>query len=403
MSDYDYDYDYDYDPYVIDQIDNLDGTITNYYSDGSSDVTGTADTGDSSDGGDYTSGDAEVNADTGNVTYTYGDGSTMTVDKDGNPISSTNTRGEIVTSTDRTGKVTVTAAGKENPSLLGAASNLFNKAVDKIQNSNFLKNAFTSTDANGRVTVNPAAAGIGAIIGMLNRRTGEEGTRGLKDPVEAKSATRQQLVNPVGAATGQGQDYFTPMSYAGAAPTQQTTTTGGGIAGLNPGTARPANAPANPSAAPVTSLSGNAGMQAPASSQDINRLMSLYNQYNPQPVQAAGGGMMSLYEQDTPVDMFAQGGISTLGSYTHAAGGRMLKGPGDGMSDDIPASIAGKQPARLATDEFVIPADVVSHLGNGSSDAGAKVLYDMMAEVRRARTGRKAQGKQINPHKFMPS
>ena len=96
----------------------------------------------------------------------------------------------------------------------------------------------------------------------------------------------------------------------------------------------------------------------------------------------------------------AAGGLSHLGSYSD--GGRMLKGPGDGMSDDIPATIAGKQPARLANDEFVVPADVVSHLGNGSSDAGAKRLYAMMDRVRQARTGTKKQGKQINPDKYLP-
>jgi hypothetical protein len=94
----------------------------------------------------------------------------------------------------------------------------------------------------------------------------------------------------------------------------------------------------------------------------------------------------------------AQGGH--LGGYSD--GGRMLKGPGDGMSDDIPASIAGRQPARLANEEFVIPADVVSHLGNGSSESGAKVLYEMMDRVRKARTGHTKQGKQINPQKLMP-
>lgn len=96
---------------------------------------------------------------------------------------------------------------------------------------------------------------------------------------------------------------------------------------------------------------------------------------------------------------FAGGGIANLGGYSD--GGRMLKGPGDGMSDNIPATIAGKQPARLANEEFVIPADVVSHLGNGSSDAGAKALYKMMDRVRQARTGKKAQGKQINPEKYL--
>jgi len=87
-----------------------------------------------------------------------------------------------------------------------------------------------------------------------------------------------------------------------------------------------------------------------------------------------------------------------------AAGGmapRFLSGGGDGMSDSIPANIGGKQEARLADGEFVIPADVVSHLGNGSSKAGAKQLYSMMDKVRTARTGRKSQGKQINPRKYL--
>jgi hypothetical protein len=97
----------------------------------------------------------------------------------------------------------------------------------------------------------------------------------------------------------------------------------------------------------------------------------------------------------------ASGGIASLGSYSD--GGRLLKGPGDGMSDSIPASIGNKQPARLGDGEFVVPADVVSHLGNGSTDAGAKQLYKMMDKVRQARTGRKSQGKQINPRKYMPA
>ena len=97
----------------------------------------------------------------------------------------------------------------------------------------------------------------------------------------------------------------------------------------------------------------------------------------------------------------ASGGISDLGAYSD--GGRMLQGPGDGMSDSIPGMIANKRPARLAEGEFVVPADVVSHLGNGSTDAGAKQLYAMMNKVRQARTGSKKQGKQINPRQFMPA
>jgi len=86
-----------------------------------------------------------------------------------------------------------------------------------------------------------------------------------------------------------------------------------------------------------------------------------------------------------------------------AAKGGYLDGAGDGMSDSIPGTIEGKQPARLADGEFVVPADVVSHLGNGSSKAGAKNLYAMMNKVRKARTGNPKQGKQINPNKYMPA
>jgi hypothetical protein len=98
-------------------------------------------------------------------------------------------------------------------------------------------------------------------------------------------------------------------------------------------------------------------------------------------------------------------GVAELGSLPYATGGmasgRYLRGGGDGMSDSIPATINGKQPARLADGEFVIPADVVSHLGNGSSDAGAKRLYKMMDKVRIARTGKKKQAPAVKPEKYM--
>jgi len=88
-----------------------------------------------------------------------------------------------------------------------------------------------------------------------------------------------------------------------------------------------------------------------------------------------------------------------------AVGGYLNGGAlkGDGMSDDIPAMIDGSQKAALSQGEFVVPADVVSHLGNGSSDAGSKQLYGMMDKIRKARTGTEKQGKQINPERFMPS
>jgi len=113
----------------------------------------------------------------------------------------------------------------------------------------------------------------------------------------------------------------------------------------------------------------------------------------------ASPALKGLGDIGKPTAMMAAGGA--LGGYSD--GGHLLKGPGDGMSDNIPATINRKQPARLADGEFVVPADVVSHLGNGSTDAGAKKLYAMLNKVRTARTGRKAQGRQINPNKFMPA
>ena len=99
----------------------------------------------------------------------------------------------------------------------------------------------------------------------------------------------------------------------------------------------------------------------------------------------------------------ASGGLANLGG-TYKAGGKLLRGPGDGMSDSIPAVIGGHKPQRaaLADGEFVIPADVVSHLGNGSTEAGSRKLYAMMDKIRHARTGRKKQAPAIKAERFMP-
>jgi len=94
---------------------------------------------------------------------------------------------------------------------------------------------------------------------------------------------------------------------------------------------------------------------------------------------AARGGLMG----------YAAGGLGSLGGYSD--GGRLLRGPGDGVSDSIPASIGNRQPARLADGEFVVPARIVSELGNGSTEAGARRLYQMMDRVQNAR--RKSIGK----------
>jgi len=128
------------------------------------------------------------------------------------------------------------------------------------------------------------------------------------------------------------------------------------------------------------------------------------------------GGIRDLYgTPDNPATMssglggFGLGRLNDLASeqaMTQAqtlgyADGGYLDGKGDGMSDSIPATIEGKQPARLADGEFVIPADVVSHLGNGSSKAGSKRLYAMLDKVRQARTGNKKQGKEIKAEKYL--
>jgi len=129
-----------------------------------------------------------------------------------------------------------------------------------------------------------------------------------------------------------------------------------------------------------------------------------YNTVNQPAMGAALGGYRfdpNTDRYETSSQQMAAGGMTSLGGYSD--GGRMLKGPGDGMSDSIPGVIGSKQPARLADGEFVVPADVVSHLGNGSTDAGAKRLYAMMDKVRKARTGNKKQGKQIKAEKYLPA
>lgn len=103
-------------------------------------------------------------------------------------------------------------------------------------------------------------------------------------------------------------------------------------------------------------------------------------------------------------DTAARGGVAHLGDYSD--GGRLLKGPGDGVSDNIPATIGGKQPARLADGEFVVPARIVSELGNGSTEAGAKRLYAMMDRVQKARKktiGKGKIAKDSKSSKYLPA
>ena len=105
----------------------------------------------------------------------------------------------------------------------------------------------------------------------------------------------------------------------------------------------------------------------------------------------AGGGSVHM----------ASGGISNLGAYSD--GGQFLRGPGDGVSDDIPAKIGDTQEARLADGEFVLPARIVSEIGNGSSEAGAQKLYAMMERIKKARSATDNIAADTNVDKYLPT
>lgn len=125
----------------------------------------------------------------------------------------------------------------------------------------------------------------------------------------------------------------------------------------------------------------------------------------PSPVINQQGGIANATPQNPngpapeapPPQQFAKGG-----GIESVANSRYLRGESDGMADKIPTKIDNKDPAALSHGEFVIPADVVSHLGNGNSEAGAKVLEEMMERVRKERTGNPEQGKRINPEQIIP-
>jgi hypothetical protein len=110
-----------------------------------------------------------------------------------------------------------------------------------------------------------------------------------------------------------------------------------------------------------------------------------------------------LTAEDIKSQNLAGGGLAGLNAFKAGGSLRFLKGPGHGMSDDIPAMIGKQQKAALSDGEFVVPADVVSHLGNGSSRAGAKKLYSMMDNIRQARTGKKRQAPEVKPDRYMPA
>jgi hypothetical protein len=236
---------------------------------------------------------------------------------------------------------------------------------------------------NGKYDISKMATlGIGA-YNLLNKND----TGGYNKPVPKMDMTREQVPyaqDPNRAPGAMGRQYFTdtrftPRGDAEAAASAQTAsdTQAAGLLAAAPQYAAPAP---NPYAGKIPVAFSK--QQTPVA-----------------PVAAAGLPAIPTREQidmqnqqRAPVEM-AEGGL--------AGAGRYLQGKTDGMADKIETSIDGEQPALLSHGEFVIPADVVSHLGNGNSEAGADKLYSMMDKIRQARTGTKAQGKEIDADKFI--
>lgn len=236
---------------------------------------------------------------------------------------------------------------------------------------------FTAADLANMVKNNSGAlTGLAGLYTAMKGNSTDAAGTGYKGTIPSLTGIRSQIhYNDLNRVPGSsGRQYFTDMSYvapglAGAAQTAADTRAAEIAAAVPRATAK-----ANPYAG--TFATPWANRAAPAQGAPASSVASML------PVPQAQG-----------TQNMAVGGL---------ASGRYLQGKTDGMADKINTSIDGKQPAKLSHGEFVIPADVVSHLGNGNSDAGAQHLYSMMDKVRQARTGTKKQGKEINPAKFMP-
>jgi len=251
-----------------------------------------------------------------------------------------------------------------------------------------LKSMFTDpkTGAVNWRQVGAAATGLTGLLGatglggsglskllssLSNPRTTTTPT-GYQGGIPSYTAVRQAVPNtydPTRRPGSGGLRYFTDTTYAkpddlaaaqAAAQTQAT-----GLAALNA---------SNPARQAIPAAAGS------GTPTESNQVLS------------TTGSAPSDVIKKLPVPTYAKGGDV----------GRYLGGPTDGMADKLSASIEGEQEAKLSHGEFILPADIVSHLGNGNSDAGAQRLYDMMAKIRKARTGTTKQGKQIRPEKYLP-
>ena len=221
------------------------------------------------------------------------------------------------------------------------------------------------------------------------------------DPMTGNIAQRNMASGGIAGyyAGGKPDIYETSQRYAAMLDNRPTAPGGRGDAGIYTDTSpttRYLNAP-DAARARLAQLEKNTYVNTPANFQRPSRQLGRLDFKLPGAKDTA-----AVSAQDDV--SAAQGGIMgyNLGGYASGGNPRLLDGPGDGMSDNIKAVIGDRQPARLADGEFVVPADVVSGLGNGSTKAGAKILHSMMDNVRKARTGTVQQGKQINPRKFVP-
>jgi hypothetical protein len=261
----------------------------------------------------------------------------------------------------------ITLTGDQIMKAAGADPSGFGRIV------NSLKSAFTKDNGD----LDWAALGTAA-FGLYNATKGKD-EGGYNKPVPRVDMVRQQVPyaqDPNREPGSMGRQYFTDPRFVAqgdaAAKTAAQTASGTQAAGI---------LAAAQAAQPVA--------QAPAAPR-----VPAY--WNP-PMQNTSPNMQGM--PTIPTQLNEQGGIN-MAEGGLADAGRYLQGRTDGMADEIPSSIDGEQPAALSHGEFVIPADVVSHLGNGNSEAGAEKLYEMMARIRKARTGTTEQGKEIDADEF---
>lgn len=354
-----------------------DGTpnYTQYcYDDGSTDSTDTSSS--TTDDVDYSKiydwnanpdgSNQKLNPD-GSVSYRDPDGSEYTVQRNG--VYTTQSEGKTW-NYDPKQSAFVDADGK--PISANVPSNLFSKVLNAVK-------------------ANPLAA-LGTAYGALKSFDATNTNQGYTKPVPKMDVVREQIqYNDPNRRPGEaGRQYFTDPRYVKEGDAASMAT----AQAANAAQARGILDAYQPAAAVVNPWAGKMPMK-----------------YNPTPVTGAKtgatdtttttAGIAAIPTQEQLMDPNYKVGMAS-GGIAMAAGGRYLQGGTDGMADKLPASIDGDQPAALSHGEFVIPADVVSHLGNGNSEAGADKLYQMMARIRKARTGTEKQGKRINPDKFMP-